>query len=35
MQETLRFIGRHTLEIYSVQLAASELLIKLFPELAS
>ena len=34
MAGTLRFIGRHTLEIYAVQLAASELLIKLFPKLA-
>jgi peptidoglycan/LPS O-acetylase OafA/YrhL len=30
----LRFIGRHTLEIYAVQLAASELIIKLVPDLA-
>jgi hypothetical protein len=30
----LRFIGRHTLEIYAVQLAASELIIKLAPDLA-
>jgi len=30
----LRFIGRHTLEIYAVQLAGSELLIKLVPDLA-
>jgi hypothetical protein len=30
----LRFIGRHTLEIYAIQLTASELLIKLFPDLA-
>ena len=31
---TLRFIGRHTLEIYAIQLAGSELLIKLLPDLA-
>ena len=30
----LRFIGRHTLEIYAIQLAGSELLIKLVPNLA-
>jgi hypothetical protein len=30
----LRFIGRHTLEIYAVQLAGSELLVKLVPDLA-
>ncbi len=30
----LRFIGRHTLEIYAVQLAGSELLVKLIPDLA-
>ena len=30
----LRFIGRHTLEIYALQLAGSELLIKLVPKLA-
>jgi hypothetical protein len=30
----LCFIGRHTLEIYAVQLAASELIIKLAPDLA-
>ena len=29
----LRFIGRHTLEIYAVQLAGSELVIKLWPDL--
>ena len=27
----LRFIGRHTLEIYAIQLAGSELIVKLFP----
>jgi len=31
---TLRFIGWHTLEIYFVQLAGSELIIKLMPNLA-
>ena len=31
---TLRFIGRHTLEIYAIQLAGSELLVKLVPDLA-
>lgn len=30
----LRFIGRHTLEIYAIQLAGSELLIKFVPSLA-
>jgi hypothetical protein len=30
----LRFIGRHTLEIYAIQLAGSELLVKLLPDLA-
>ena len=30
----LRFIGRHTLEIYPIQLAGSELLVKLVPDLA-
>jgi peptidoglycan/LPS O-acetylase OafA/YrhL len=30
----LRFIGRHTLEIYAIQLAGSELLVKLVPALA-
>jgi hypothetical protein len=30
----LRFVGRHTLEIYAIQLAGSELAIKLFPDLA-
>ena len=30
----LRFIGRHTLEIYVIQLAGSELIIKLVPDLA-
>jgi hypothetical protein len=34
MAGVLRFIGRHTLEIYAVQLAASELIIKLAPDLA-
>ena len=31
---TLRFIGRRTLEIYAIQLAGSELIIKLVPDLA-
>jgi peptidoglycan/LPS O-acetylase OafA/YrhL len=31
---TLRFIGRHTLEIYAIQLAVSELAIKLLPNLS-
>jgi len=30
----LRFIGRHTLEIYAIQLAGSEIIIKLLPGLA-
>ena len=30
----LRFIGRHTLEIYAIQLVVSELLVKLLPDLA-
>jgi drug/metabolite transporter superfamily protein YnfA len=35
MSYVLHFIGRHTLEIYAIQLAGSELLIKFFPDLAS
>src|SRR4029079_81971 len=31
---TLRFIGRYTLEIYAIQLAGSELLVKLLPDLS-
>jgi hypothetical protein len=31
---TVRFIGRHTLEIYAIQLAASELLVNLVPDIA-
>jgi hypothetical protein len=31
----VRFICRHTLEIYAIQLAGSELLIKLVPDLAA
>ena len=31
---TLGFIGRHTLEIYALQLAGSELIVKLVPDLA-
>ncbi len=34
MASALRFIGRHTLEIYAIQLAGSELLVKLVPDLA-
>ena len=34
MAKVLRFIGRHTLEIYTVQLAGSEFLIILLPDLA-
>jgi hypothetical protein len=30
----LRFIGRHTLEIYAIQLAGSELLVNLVPDIA-
>ena len=30
----MRFIGRHTLEIYAIQLVVSELLVKLLPDLA-
>jgi uncharacterized membrane protein YcfT len=30
----LHFIGRHTLEIYAIQLAGSELLVQLVPGLA-
>jgi len=30
----LRFLGHHTLEIYAIQLAGSELLVKLLPDLA-
>jgi hypothetical protein len=35
MAGVLRFIGRHALEIYAVQLAASELIIKVAPDLAA
>lgn len=31
--QALRFTGRHTLEIYAIQLAGSELVVKLLPEL--
>jgi TraX protein len=31
----LRFIGRHTLEIYAIQLAGSELVVKLLPDLVA
>jgi hypothetical protein len=30
----LRFVGRRTLEIYAIQLAGSEFIIKLLPDLA-
>ena len=32
---TLRFVGRHTLAIYAIQLAGSELLVKLLPDLSA
>ena len=32
---TLRYIGRHTLEIYAIQLAGSELIVNLLPDLAT
>jgi hypothetical protein len=35
MTAPLSFIGRHTLEIYALQLAGSELIVKLLPELAA
>ena len=35
MGAALRFIGRRTLEIYAVQLAGSELIVKLVPDLAA
>jgi peptidoglycan/LPS O-acetylase OafA/YrhL len=34
MAGALRFIGRHTLEIYAIQLAGFELIVKLVPDLA-
>jgi peptidoglycan/LPS O-acetylase OafA/YrhL len=34
MASVLRFIGRRTLEIYAIQLAGSEVLVKLIPDLA-
>jgi hypothetical protein len=34
MAGALRFIGRHTLEVYAIQLAGSELIIKFVPDLA-
>jgi peptidoglycan/LPS O-acetylase OafA/YrhL len=34
MAGALRFIGRHTLEIYAIQLAGSELLVMLVPDVA-
>ena len=30
----VRFVGRHTLEIYALQLVCSELIVKLLPDLA-
>jgi hypothetical protein len=35
MASVLRFCGRYTFEIYSIQLVGSELFILLFPELAA
>jgi hypothetical protein len=32
---TVRFVGRHTLAIYAIQLAGSELLVKLVPDLSA
>jgi peptidoglycan/LPS O-acetylase OafA/YrhL len=32
---TLRFIGRYTLEIYAIELAGFELIVKLLPDLAA
>ena len=34
MAGVLRFLGSHTLEIYAIQLAGSELLVKLLPDFA-
>jgi hypothetical protein len=34
MAGVLRFIGRHTLEIYAIQLGGSELIVKFIPDLA-
>jgi peptidoglycan/LPS O-acetylase OafA/YrhL len=34
LASTLRFVGRHTLEIYAIQLAGSELFVKLVPDLS-
>jgi len=31
----LRFVGRHTLEIYAIQLAGSELFVQLVPDLSA
>jgi hypothetical protein len=33
--QALRFTGRHTLEIYAIQLAGSELIVKFLPDLAA
>jgi hypothetical protein len=35
ISDVLRFVGRHTFEIYAIQLAGSELLVKLVPALAA
>jgi uncharacterized membrane protein YcfT len=35
MASALQWLGRHTLEIYVIQLAGSELIINLFPKLAA
>ena len=35
LARSLRFLGRHTLEIYVIQLAGSELIIGVFPDLAA
>jgi hypothetical protein len=33
MAGAVRFIGQYTLEIYAIQLAGSELIVKLLPDL--
>ena len=35
MANVLRFIGRHTLEVYTIQLAGSELIVRIFPDIAA
>jgi uncharacterized membrane protein YcfT len=35
LASVLRFVGRRTLEIYAIQLAGSELLVKLLPDLSA